>query len=221
MPVLKIQHSFQGSSGTAEDQYVNTFHLLVGSVEEDSFADVNIAIKRFYSTNMGGASQPVFFYMSPGADDPGARVKIYDLSDAIPRTPLFDEMYTPTDMGGGGDPIPEEIACCLSYAGAPASGIPMASTRGRIYIGPLSSNALDESTSPIASRPALAFRTALVNAGKRLANELASIDPVSLWVVHSVTHNHNAGIVRWWSDDAWDVQRRRGAAPTSRATATL
>lgn len=221
MAVLRVQFTTHDQSDSSKDQFVNTFHLLVGSVEESSFPGVDAALRDFYSVAVGGG-QPVKYYLSPNNDIVGGgRVKIYDLSDPIPRIPLYDASFDIGPSGGGGDPLPSEVACCLSYAGVPTSGIPVSSTRGRIYIGPLSTTASGVTPLTVGARPLLAFRTALVNAGKRLANDLADLDPVTLWVVHSPTHNTNTGIVRFWADDAWDTQRRRGIAPQSRVTAVI
>lgn len=224
MPVLKVQHSFQGISGVAKDQYVNTFHVLVGSVEEDTFASMASYLKTFYSDPPPAAAYGIYNYLAGQADTPGARIKIYNIADPIPRTPLYDEVYTPAAPFGASPerPLPSEVAVCLSYAGAPASGVPIARTRGRIYIGPLSTSAIDFGVGNNGiSRPAVAFRQTLVDSAERLANSWATLDPVALWVVYSPTSNTQRGIVRWWSDDAWDTQRRRGDAPTSRVTATL
>lgn len=221
MPILKVQHSFQGQSGVAADQYVNTFHLLCGVVSEADLEDIATVIREFYSVGQGGGTHPIAYYMAPGADTIGERVKIYDLSDSIPREPIYDVITTPEAMGGPGVALPSEVAVCLSYSGVPASGIPLASTRGRIYIGPLSTSAMGSELSDHVSRPHIAFLSALVFAGQRVANQLADATPITTWVVHSVTHAHDSGIVRFWADDAWDTQRRRGDPPTSRQTSTV
>lgn len=223
MPVLKIQHSFQGASGIAKDQYVNTFHVVVGTVDSGSFDEMADDLKTFYNTPAAGATHEITWYMAGQADTPGARIKIYDLSDPIPRAPLFDETYTPSPAFGGTEqPLPSEVAVCLSYAGAPASGVPLARTKGRIYLGPLSTSAIDHSVAVDGiSRPAAPMRSAMCNSAERLANDWADLDPVALWVVYSPTSETYRGIVRWWCDNSWDTQRRRGDAPTSRVTAEL
>lgn len=222
MVLLKVQHSFQGISGIAKDQYVNTFHLTAGGFDDDSLLGLSTAVRAFYTTaGTGLGSVPIVQYLAGIADTPGARVKIYDMSDPIPRQPIYETTYAPITMGGAQQALPSEVACCLSYAAAPVSGVPVARTRGRIYIGPLSTMTMESGTANTVARPSIEFRSALVQAGERLANAVATIDPVQLWVVHSPTANTNHGIVRWWADDAWDTQRRRGDAPTSRVTASL
>lgn len=222
MPVIRIQHSFQGLSGDSKDQYVNTFHLLMASYAAGDLVDVANDLKNFYMQAPPSAASPISAYLAAGADTAGARIKMVDLSDPKPRTPIHDELYTPfTSFGGGQVALPSEVACCLSYAAAPASGVPIARTRGRIYIGPLSTAAITPLTPTGVARPDSTFRQTLVDAGKKLANDWAGLSPVSLWVVHSTIESTPRGIVRWWSDDAWDTQRRRGDKPTSRVTATL
>lgn len=222
MPVIKIQHSFQGISGVAEDQYVNTFHVLASSTDSDSLDGMAAAVRTFYNTMPSLGTHPLTWYLAGMADTVGERVKIYDLSDPIPRTPLFDESYTPSgSFGNAMASLPSEVAACLSYAAAPTSGVPMSRLRGRIYIGPLSMSAADNLGPSDAARPSAIFREDMVRSAKRLANDLATIDPVAIWVVYSPTSNTSHGIVRWWADDAWDTQRRRGDAPTTRFTMTI
>lgn len=223
MPIIRVQHSFQGVSGNSKDQYVNTFHLLMASYGSGDLDEVAQDLKDFYEVVPTGSSvHPVSYFLAGQADTAGARIKMVDLSDPKPRTPIFDELYTPTNVFGGSEvPLPSEVACCLSYAAAPVSGVPLARTRGRIYIGPLSTIAIRTAGSAGIARPSADFMNTLAEAGKTLADAWAGLSPVSLWVVYSPTSETYHGIVRWWVDDAWDTQRRRGDRPTERATTSL
>ena len=94
--------------------------------------------------------------------------------------------------------------------------------RGRIYLGPLAAVAADSST----GRPNTSFVTAIKNAA---AAYLASVttDGTFTWVVHSHTTGASPGtydetgnsvtVNQGWVDNAWDTQRRRGMAPTTRS----
>jgi hypothetical protein len=220
MVVLKIQHSFQGNSGIARDQYVNTFHVEAGVSNESNWGQAASAVRTMFTFEPGGSQHPLVWYMSGAADHAGERVKIYDTSHALHSPPVFDELYTAPTMAGGASPLPSEVAVCLSYSGTPASGVPLSSVRGRIYIGPLSTHALDESDGPdTTGRPNLAFRSRVVESGPRLAASLLEVFMV--WGVRSVTHNRFTPINHFWCDNAWDTQRRRGESPTSRVVAEV
>lgn len=211
---IRVQHSFQGVSGIAKDQYINTFHFNGDASDEGGLTGLATDIKTFYQTAPPGGTNPVGHYMSANSDSPNARIKMFDLTDPIPRPPIYDEFYTPTAHPGTGQNLPDEVAVCLSYGATPTAGIPIARQRGRIYIGPLNDNALGSASGDVVSRPALAFRDNLVRAAAKLWNDAA----LYLWVVYSPTLNTSFPISHFWSDDAWDTQRRRGAAPTSRVT---
>lgn len=213
---IRVQHSFQGISGTAKDQFVNTFHFGGGGALAGTHAALATLIKNFYDVLPGGGGHPLSFYLSGNSDSPGARIKMYDLADPLPRVPIYDELYTPSVHPGAGQNLPNEVACCLSYAATHTAGVPIASQRGRIYIGPLNDNALGSASGDVISRPLLGMRTDMVKAAKVL--QAAAADILWLWSVHSPTRAADYPITSFWSDDAWDTQRRRGEAPSSRYT---
>src|SRR5687768_4201925 len=157
--------------------------------------------------------------------DGNADVKIYDMADPEPRSPVFESTigYTCT----GGDPLPAETALCLSYAATTSSGQNAARRRGRIFIG--MNGAAGVSIINGQSRPSLAYRQAVATAAGVMADGFEHPGSPGLrlrWAVHSPTTlagGANLGdsfhdVASGWVDDAWDTQRRRGPAPTARVT---
>ncbi len=110
---------------------------------------------------------------------------------------------------GGSNPLPTEVAACLSYVAD--RNLPR--NRGRIYLGPLGTNALVTSAGRVLVSPA--FRTALRESAARLQG--ANGQSIS-WHLYSTVANQMKLITGGWVDDAFDTQRRRGTAPTVRET---
>lgn len=220
MAIYRVQHSFQGLSGTPEDQFVNTFHFLGTYTDDTNLSALSSAVEAFYSAIPTGKSASIRSYMSGVADAPGARVKMYDLADSQPRPAKFDRTYSPSSMGGAASVnLPGELACCLSYAAVPAAGIKPHSRRGRIYLGPFNANALAGGGLNVEAEVDQGLREIIIGAATQLATTagVAGWD----WSVYSPTLEGASEIVRFWCDNAWDVQRRRGVKPSSRITAVL
>lgn len=220
MAILKVQHSFQGVSLLAEDQYVNVFWFGGTDLTGASLLALGTAVEDFYHEVPTGKSQSIDQFLSGTADGPGARTRIYNLSDPEPRSPIHENIYDPTAFTGGGTNLPQEIACCLSYAAAPVSGVPIARLRGRLYIGPLRSTTVTPGGSvSVNSSVDADFRGVLLQAAADMAAQASTAGYE--WIVYSPTLNAGHPVVRTWSDDAWDVQRRRGLRPSSRVSDTL
>lgn len=216
MATIRVQHSFQGSSGNAEDQFVNTFYFTGTRPLAGDLLALTNHVQSFYSAVAAGGGSSIASFMGKLTDAPGARVKIYDMSDLPPRQPLQDLIYEPTGHGTGTGPnLPNELAACLSYSAAPATGIPMARRRGRIYLGPFGLEAL-EGAGTSDNHVSTQLRTAATKAALDLAAQCA-VDGY-IWAVHSTAGAFAAPIARVWMDDAWDIQRRRGTRPTARTT---
>jgi hypothetical protein len=210
MTVLAIQHTFQGLSGLPRDRYVNTWHVIAQTVPPtlpnlEAMAD---DVKKFYE---GGGATSITTYLSPWNNGAGRTVKIYNLDDAIPRAPIYEETDQNALTAFAGTGYPNEVACCLSFAGVHLSGTPQARRRGRVYIGPL--NTTCGSITPVGdSRPNPAFRTRMLDAAYQLDQELFTHG--ARWCVYSPTAGSAVAVSTMSVDDAFDTQRRRGMAAT-------
>lgn len=228
MSVILAQVSFEHDSGLPRDRAVNTFHFKrTDGLEGTAYDNIFDMVTDFYTADHGGYS--VQQYLSRLLTGAG-RVKLYDLGNAPPRFPVFDETFT---VANGNDALPSEVAICVSFQAAPVSGVPMARKRGRVYVGPLTKDALYATT----GRPFGPMLTMLAAAGNQLMQEAdASIS----WdlVIHSAGARDNSDdsvpykdraklavidskVVSGWVDDDFDTQRRRGIGQTARNTFTL
>lgn len=203
MPHLKAQVSLAMVSNIPEDSPVNTWHFqgVNDSTGRDAIID---GLTDFYDT--------MRLELADTVSQNGHRIKIYDMADPEPRAPIRDQTFNLTSAPSGG-PQAAEVALCLSFQGDRVSGESQASRRGRIYFGPLDTTVVDS-----AGRPSSAFQTKLANAGDTLMTFMLGGGWTMLWCVYSPTTSSLTPVTNGWVDNAFDIQRRRGLAPTSRVT---
>lgn len=214
MTILRAMVIFPRETNLPADATTNTWHFNTdGSDDEGAAADVATRLDSFY--NGANVFQSVGKYLSREIVGANVRLKVYKLSDPEPRTPIYDELM-PVTEGTAGDALPSEVAVCLSYHLAPASGLPQARRRGRIFLGPLSSQA-----QAFISGECYVSSDIITDATTAAAR-LRNADTADLkWSVYSPTNNTAlAPIAGGWIDNAFDIQRRRGVSPTSRTTWT-
>jgi hypothetical protein len=201
--VRRVLAVFQRQSGLPEDVVVNSWAFVVNAgftPDPNIFRDV---LDAFYSTVHAGETTSVRDHMHPSLTSLSYR--IYDLGQLPPREPTIVPSVLwikPT-----GSPLPEECSVVLSFYAD--RNLPR--KRGRLYIGPLDSGTL-QSMPDGATRPNLAVRSA-IRAGA--INVMNTSQPVG-WSVVSQVNASSHIITAGWVDDAYDTQRRRGPAATSR-----
>lgn len=212
MGQIHCQVTLPHKSLIAADNVINTFNFTgVDDTEDQATAAVGI-IKAFYNDLADTQVNPVKYYFSGEINFGGARIKIYDLADPEPRVPILDESLGTTNVTPGSSTnLPGEVAVCLSYSAAAESGVSAARRRGRIYLGPLCTTA-STGTTAIAARPLAGM---LLDMSKAAA-ELASGPVGTQWCVWSRVNNAFYPIVQGYLDNAFDTQRRRGVATTTR-----
>ena len=130
-------------------------------------------------------------------------VTIYDLADAEPRAPKLIDPFPAGFIPSGGQPLPAQVALCVSFQADKVSGSPQARRRGRIYLGALGQSVLDATDNPAA---------AAVTAAAALGSSLLSQSVASLnynWVVYSRVDNAGYTVTNGWVDTIYDTQRRR------------
>lgn len=134
-------------------------------------------------------------------------VKLYELEQLPPNRPRATKTL---NVGNASEAsIFREMACCLSFNGGAAGP----RQRGRLYVPAFL--AMSGTTPGI--RPSTTVRdkvAALVPLFAGLGG--ANID----WIVWSPTNQTATRVEKWWVDDEWDVQRRRGLRPTTRTAGT-
>jgi hypothetical protein len=222
--LLKVSAHFPFTTGLPEDVAINTFWF--HTVDEESTVQekttAGAAVQQFFTTTTS-TGDGVLKYMSE-VIDPGTDVAYVRLVDVDPAT---GEEINPAGYGGFTlnaptvASMPQEVAVCVSFQqSGVAIGAARARRRGRVFIGPLNINALEEDTNK-AGRPHEDFIATLVAAGARMIEScqdgLLDGDPCP-WSVYSRAASQMYEITDGWVDNEFDTQRRRGLTPTARTT---
>ena len=206
MPVhVLAQVAIPYLTGIPEDVAVNTWSFRVNDDTGSDLAEVGAFIQTFYT-----GVRPL---LSPVLDTEQVRVKMYRRSDPEPRSPIVDVTDSVGAISGGAQ-MPEEVAICFSFRGVLESGEPPARRRGRIYIGPLNTGTLDIDDPQNRSRVDLSAATVIHESYENAWAELTTAGNVhEVW---SRADGEGFPVVQAWVDNAFDIQRRRGPAPTAR-----
>lgn len=209
MPAALVQVAIPYNTGVPEDVMVNTWSFDIADDTQDNYNEVGAFLFTFYTALDG--------YYSPVLDMTQAHVKLYLRSDAEPRTPRDEAIVSFGDGNLDNQPLPEEVAVCMSFRGVLASGAPPARRRGRVYLGPLSTDISVEGTN-LRARVDDSFRIAVREAYQDAAAELTTTgNDHCVW---SSVDGVNRVVTDLWMDDAFDTQRRRGPRATNRLTWT-
>lgn len=217
MALYRVQNTLVRASGLAEDNVVNSFYFESPAPLPDDTDSLAAIVKAFYNSNpaTNGVTTALRNILSPECSG-GGITKVYLMDDALPRAPKETLEWSWTAPATNGTAMVSEVACCLSFKAAAASGVNAARRRGRVYIGPLSTTAMTVTGN--IPRPSVALTNQLIaSAIKMRADALAA---GFTWVVHSPTTSALARypVAAVSVDDAFDTQRRRGTKPTGKTT---
>lgn len=207
MPVWRTQIVLDHDTGLPENVAVNTIYLDTASDLAVEFDNARDSIERFYETASVGANA-IQTYLSAFLAGT-ATVKFYNMADPTPRQLFASRTFSFTPAATFH--LPPEVAVVTSFHAEYASGNPNARRRGRLYIGPLATTALNAATPGLVDPT---FQDVLVASTERLQSELQA-DNIE-WVIYSEVDNAFRAVVGGWVDNAWDTQRRRGLPATVR-----
>lgn len=140
----------------------------------------------------------------------GHDLRMYDLADPEPRAPFLETDWSFASTLSG-TPLPSECAIVASYQGERVSGLPQRRRRGRMYLGPLDGNVLtsDGRITSIAYNSVNGAMEDFVNA--------LEVDDITFGI-WSTVDEQLVTVRSGWTDNAYDIQRRRGVLPTVRVT---
>lgn len=219
-----FQVAMDRKGGIPEDVVVNTWHFQsegggIGDSAGDLF-DVNVdgvldRLEAFYDE---------LATMWSGALAGTATIKGYLFEDDVPRVPRATRTTT---FGTLADAMPSEVALCLSMAATIASGDRAGRRRGRVYLGPFGRNLTTYTSPQPDGRPASTQLNTILDAAVTLSTgaspegfKLAVFSPTEKLTGGSTTEAWNV-VHKLWVDNAWDIQRRRGARASLREERTV
>lgn len=188
--------ALQGASNLPKDRFVNVLHFEGDDFTTGLMDELWSKYQAFITAAVSGltAGGHVISCYRPGPN---------------PTGPYAQKTYT-SAAGGTGGSGPTELALCLSYATVdnPDQAVPR--RRGRIYLGPF------QAAYSNAARPVPTLRDAVLDLGEGIA-QVGTASNIT-WSMYSKTDASYHKIESIWCDDAWDIQRRRGLAPSLRET---
>lgn len=217
MSIIRAMAIFQGASQLPEDRFVNTFYFQSASDYATAAPLAATAVDDFYSATTNPTQvHSIGAWMSPYVSEL-YEIRTYDMDEQIGDPPLpkvrtptiFSETRTASTSAGG---LPEEIALCLTIRAAVPPNSPR--RRGRLYLGPFANAAYVAGVyaAGAQSHPNASLVTDIQHAAERLALHT----DVNWHVFSHASGDQYFRVTNGWVDDAWDIQRRRGPASTSR-----
>lgn len=224
MPLLAVVHQ-PANSGIPADEVQNTFAFdLTPGVADVNLFGITAAISDFFNGVSGGLA-PLTSFLSPsiGNETEPPFVRFYDLTGHLSGASALGapvgELAFDYTVSPAGTALPSEVACCLSFHADYGADVefgaggtrPRSRDRGRVFIGPLDQSAVGAGANGTA-RVHSNLQHTLYFAGQRL--QAAEVN----WCVWSRSKAALLPVTAMYVDDAFDVQRRRGEAPTSRYT---
>lgn len=200
---LQAQVRFDAATLKTEDAMTNTWHFQVESVPPSAATITAIAnaLYTFYNSNSSFWSSAILtgnYY-----------VKFYDMGDPPPRIPITQTFHSMTALAAAGS-MPPEVCTVLSFQAVPVSGVRPSTRKGRVYL-PAFKVAQYGSSGMLGAGAVTSVNTA---ATTLLTASDAAADWT--WCVASQTTGVWAPVVKGWTDNAPDIQRRRGLGSTAR-----
>ncbi len=207
------QVSFERTTLVPEDRIVNVFHFeTLAQPDLNDTDSIAVRLQNFYRNPAGGTNDIQHYTSNVIIGGSLHTIKMYDMAQAKPRSPLFTASLIFNPGGVGGLTLPAEVALVLSLRAVRAPGVPLGRARGRLYLGPFMGGAVAAGTAGD-GRPNATLQGIMNNAAIGLRSEVLGIPR---WSVFSPTDNVLRRVTGSSVDNAWDTQRRRGGAPTAK-----
>ena len=226
-------------SGLAEDTIVNDLvYKGVGVDVSSGWGAFTIRTAQTYTVAHGAPSHSIGNYLGYGLDRGSNRcsMKVYDITghlDGSPHgSPIAVDQFTLPANNSGVSPIPEEVALVATLRGvgwdtalvstpdhdSPPDGKkdrPRQRHTGRLYLGPFNTDAVYYRDSGHKPAPDDGLLNAILNALD--VEQLQQQSALGVWwSVWSRKNRQVYPVVRIEVDNAFDTQRRRGTAPSTR-----
>lgn len=232
--------TFQSDTGEDRDAVQNTFTIATNVAGEDlsvaDEADINQAFSDLYNATGVDQTGPINLWLSPVLSNIAldARLDLYDIEgnlDGSPHGSPFSSTLFTLDAAAGGTPFPSEVAICVTLeaigrAAAPVEapdgadpGVqidrPQQRRTGRWFYGPMRSTGAAVVAG--VARPLTELTDNLREATRNLHDNLDAISPEILGLgVWSRSDEVVRVLEAVSTDNAFDIQRRRGEAPVAR-----
>lgn len=216
--LLRAQVTIPLDDGTVEHSIVNTLYFDIDEAsapDTPSDAEVDTAVVGLLTAFYQAIDGVIF----PSQIANVANVRLYNMRDPEPRAVRSTSTIALTPNAG--NMFPGEVAICLSFQADQISGVPQARRRGRIFLGPIVSTAVEYDSA--GAYIAGGVRNTLATAASTLAAGTSVEGSGVRWAVYSRTTDALSSIddafhdvANGWIDVNWDTQRRRGRTTPGR-----
>lgn len=216
MPTIRAEVRMPYSSGLPRDVSVNVFHWSVDEANELAFTNIAEKLASFYNDDHSGEDTALANYIAPFVSRVTNECQIrFSNVDEDPSPILFVADWT-LAASGSAHSLPAEVALAITWVATPLLPVPIRRRRGRTYIGPLASGAID-STPGSPARPEQPLIDIWVGAAEFLVDDELDFERLVVWSrVNDQAYEVSGG----WVDNEWDTQRPRGLDPTNRTSFT-
>lgn len=220
MAFFRVQVTFEGVSGVPSGRYVNDW-CFEGPADPTNgeWTTLFEELQKFYDDVDGAQTFPMLYYMSEEIATTGHEMRAYELETPPPHIPLAVYSFGMT-VDDTITALPAEVACVLSFHGDVVAGTDVgpgphlkARHRNRVFLGPLNINSL-EIIGGDTPRPRTVFMSNMMYAAGGLLNNATLIAAGWNWAIWSPTRADGEHVRGGHVDNAFDTQRRRGAAAT-------
>jgi hypothetical protein len=210
--IAKCTATLPFSSSLSYGPYAtNTFYVGWNGIEGGSFALAATRGRQAY-LNMFNTVGPdgtiaLGHYLSTFLNG-NVTFRAWDLNNPTFPGEDGDEGFI-TTLDASAPNLPTQVASCISTRCAPQAGWARQSTYNRMYIGPLNSNTLNDEGAAD-GRPDAAFMLNMVEGYRAFYDtfDILGIDQARP-VVYSGVQGDGHPVVNWFTDNSFDIQRRR------------
>lgn len=216
--LVRIPHKNQLPNDAVENVFV--FFTAESPPYTASCLEINSELLDFYNAIHGPGSQTVANYISSTMTRNTNTCEFIhtDISTVLngdpAGSPFRRDTWTLGSIAAGTTNLPSEVAAVVSYhsdyLGLPEHGIgltrPKARRRGRIYVGPLNSSAVETDVNGRVHLSSAFIPTLAASAATLAGHQTAPVN----WMQWSRTNAQCNQVIGGHVDDAFDTQRRRG-----------
>jgi hypothetical protein len=205
------QWTWRGTSGRPDDVFTNSFHFKASNFPVSDYDNVRDMLLDFYTGQYDAQDAPIYAYFTNDHMNGTWELNMYDLTESIPRVPVYSDTGFVEIPGGEG--LQSQMAIVLSFQATRIAGLPQNRRRNRVYLGPFNLAATE------GNEAAGALVQDMLFAGKGMAASSAGSFNWN-WVVYSPFLDEQYTFHDGWVDNGWDVQRRRKLAASQRGVFT-
>lgn len=223
MPDYKVSVILAAGSGLPRDAVQNTMYYAFSTVPSSGqFDALGGVIRDFYTQFISGGTNRVKDYLADHLDHSSNAAKcLFYLMPGSPGptgTPVHQFNWTLTAATSVGANLPDQVAVVNSFHGSLVGVINAARHRGRFYLGPLSTNALQLLSGTGAPNTVSATMATDVTKASQQYLSVAAAAVGWDWRVWSQADWTPHSVVGGYVDDRFDTQRRRLERTTGRTT---